>query len=124
MVIPGIGAAVTQWAMIDLTTRRPIDLSVLANKSTSLLDKEPPIERPRKVGAIEGETVDVKATPPPHESATSASEVDIEGTNKKTPLHVKEGCPKGGVVVFNFCRLIYCTKKRVNRFEILVYTRY
>jgi acyl-ACP thioesterase len=49
-----IGAAVTQWAMIDLATRRPLDLSVLADKNTSFVDREPPIERPRKIGAIEG----------------------------------------------------------------------
>ncbi len=45
-----IGAAVTLWAMIDLDTRRPLDLSSLANKGTSLVDRQPPIERPRKVG--------------------------------------------------------------------------
>ncbi len=48
-----IGAAVTLWAMIDLDTRRPLDLSPLSNKGTSLVDREPPIERPRKVGAFE-----------------------------------------------------------------------
>ena len=48
-----IGAAVTLWAMIDLDTRRPLDLSPLSNKATSLVDREPPIERPRKVGNIE-----------------------------------------------------------------------
>jgi acyl-ACP thioesterase len=48
-----IGAAVTQWAMIDLSTRRPLDLSALSNKSTSLVDREPPIEKPRRVGAFE-----------------------------------------------------------------------
>ncbi|MDR2913077.1 MAG: hypothetical protein LBV38_07325 [Alistipes sp.] len=47
-----IGAAVTQWAMIDLATRRPLDLSALSNKGTSLVDREPPVERPRKVGAL------------------------------------------------------------------------
>ncbi len=45
------GAAVTLWAMIDLDTRRPLDLSPLSGKATSLVDREPPIERPRKVGA-------------------------------------------------------------------------
>lgn len=48
-----IGAAVTQWAMIDLRTRRPLDLSALSNKSTSLVDREPPIEKPRKIGPFE-----------------------------------------------------------------------
>ncbi len=48
-----IGAAVTLWAMIDLDTRRPLDLSPLSNRATSLVDREPPIERPRKVGSFE-----------------------------------------------------------------------
>lgn len=48
-----IGAVVTQWAMIDLSTRRPLDLSALSNKGTSLVDREPPIERPRKIGAFD-----------------------------------------------------------------------
>ncbi len=48
-----IGAAVTLWAMIDLDSRRPLDLSPLSNKATSLVDREPPIEKPRKVGAVE-----------------------------------------------------------------------
>jgi acyl-ACP thioesterase len=48
-----IGAAVTLWAMIDLDTRRPLDLSPLSNKGTSLVDRQPPIEKPRKVGAFE-----------------------------------------------------------------------
>lgn len=43
------GAAVTQWAMIDLATRRPLDLSALSNKNTSLVDRDPPIERPRRL---------------------------------------------------------------------------
>lgn len=47
-----IGAAVTQWAMIDLSTRRPLDLSALSNKSTSLVDRQPPVEKPHKVGAL------------------------------------------------------------------------
>ncbi len=41
------------WAMIDLDTRRPLDLSSLSNKGTSLVDREPPIERPHKVGSFE-----------------------------------------------------------------------
>jgi acyl-ACP thioesterase len=51
-----IGAAVTLWAMIDLDTRRPLDLSSLSNRGTSLVDREPPIERPRKVGSMEPST--------------------------------------------------------------------
>jgi acyl-ACP thioesterase len=48
-----IGAAVTLWAMIDLDTRRPLDLSPLSGKATSLVDREPPIERPRKIGGFQ-----------------------------------------------------------------------
>lgn len=48
-----IGASVTQWAMIDLDTRRPLDLSHLANKKTSLVDREPPIALPAKVRPFE-----------------------------------------------------------------------
>lgn len=48
-----IGATVTQWAMIDLDTRRPLDLSNLSNKKTSLVDREPPIEKPHKIGPFE-----------------------------------------------------------------------
>ncbi len=48
-----IGAAVTLWAMIDLSTRRPLDLSPLSSKGTSLVDREPPVEKPRKVGNLE-----------------------------------------------------------------------
>ncbi len=48
-----IGAAVTLWAMIDLDTRRPLDLSPLSSKGTSLVDRQPPIEKPRKVGSFD-----------------------------------------------------------------------
>jgi acyl-ACP thioesterase len=48
-----IGAVVTQWAMIDLATRRPLDLSELSNKGTSLVDREPPIEKPSKIAPFE-----------------------------------------------------------------------
>ncbi len=48
-----IGAAVTQWAMIDLDTRRPLDLSALSDKQTSLVDREPPIDTPRRIGPFE-----------------------------------------------------------------------
>lgn len=51
-----IGAAVTLWAMIDLDTRHPLDLSALSEKGTSLVDREPPIERPRKIPAFECDT--------------------------------------------------------------------
>jgi acyl-ACP thioesterase len=48
-----IGAVVTQWAMIDLATRRALDLSELSNKGTSLVDREPPIDKPAKIAPFE-----------------------------------------------------------------------
>jgi acyl-ACP thioesterase len=48
-----IGAVVTQWAMIDLATRRPLDLSPLSNKGTSLVDREPTIAKPAKIAPFE-----------------------------------------------------------------------
>ncbi|MDR2882302.1 MAG: acyl-[acyl-carrier-protein] thioesterase [Alistipes sp.] len=48
------GAAVTLWAMIDLDTRRPLDLSSLSNRAGSLVDREPPVGRPLKVGPVDG----------------------------------------------------------------------
>jgi acyl-ACP thioesterase len=47
-----IGAAVTQWAMIDLDTRRPLDLSPLSSRTTSLVDRKPPIDKPRKIPSV------------------------------------------------------------------------
>jgi acyl-ACP thioesterase len=52
-----IGAAVTLWAMIDLSTRRPLDLSALSSRGTSLVDREPPIEKPRKVAQVASDEV-------------------------------------------------------------------
>jgi acyl-ACP thioesterase len=69
-----IGAAVTLWAMIDLDTRRPLDLSPLSNKATSLVDREPPIERPRKVGAPTADSVVVER---PY--AVRYSDIDFNG---------------------------------------------
>ncbi len=64
-----IGAAVTLWAMIDLDTRRPLDLSPLSNKATSLVDLEPPIERPHKIGPLSVR----RNNPTPWFTATSTS---------------------------------------------------
>ena len=47
-----IGKAVTQWAMIDLETRRPMDLSALSNRGASLVDRTPPIDVPKRVPAM------------------------------------------------------------------------
>lgn len=49
-----IGACVTNWAMIDLATRRALDLSELQNKSKSIVDRPSPIEPPRKVRKTTG----------------------------------------------------------------------
>ncbi len=71
-----IGAAVTLWAMIDLDTRRPQDLSALSNKGTSLVDREPPIERPRKVGTLDRNVSSTGRRPLPH-----VGEASREGDN-------------------------------------------
>lgn len=49
------GRVVTQWCMIDLTTRRPIDLttpSVAATYGRYLVDAPSPIEAPRRITGI------------------------------------------------------------------------
>ena len=51
------GAAVTHWAMIDLDSRQPMDLRQLEGAAASLVDREPPIDRPRKVAAVEADDV-------------------------------------------------------------------
>jgi acyl-ACP thioesterase len=71
-----IGAAVTLWAMIDLDTRRPLDLSPLSNKGTSLVDREPPIERPRKVGTFDR---DAGAGYTEHPYRVVYSDIDFNG---------------------------------------------
>lgn len=48
------GRVVTQWAMINFQTRRPVDLNELAEDYTSVLsDEASPCERPRKLHAVE-----------------------------------------------------------------------
>lgn len=48
------GRVVSQWAMINFETRRPVDLTQLADAYTSVLsDEESPCERPRKLRAAE-----------------------------------------------------------------------
>jgi acyl-ACP thioesterase len=66
-----VGAAVTQWAMIDLASRRPLDLSALSNRATSLVDREPPIEMPRRVGEC--------ASPLARPHTVAYSDVDFNG---------------------------------------------
>lgn len=86
-----IGAAVTQWAMIDLSTRRPLDLSALSNKGTSLVDREPPIEKPRKVGVFEC------AVERPHEVVYS--DIDFNGhvNSMKYLEWMADTMPAGGL---------------------------
>lgn len=53
-----IGYARTLWAAIDLTTRRPTDLSLLDNDLLSYIVDEPcPIEKPGKIQAAEHNTI-------------------------------------------------------------------
>lgn len=52
-----IGAAVTCWAMINLSTRRPMDLSSHPSYSTAVIEQPSPIEAPGKVQRIEPEIV-------------------------------------------------------------------
>ncbi len=73
-----IGAAVTLWAMIDLDSRRPLDLSPLSNKGTSLVDREPPIERPRKVGTF-GRRDDGDSSYAEHPYRVVYSDIDFNG---------------------------------------------
>ena len=47
------GRAVSQWAMIDLTTRSAVDLSGVGDAhADALVDAPPPTERPRKIRAV------------------------------------------------------------------------
>jgi len=46
--------ATTQWAMIDLTSRRPVDLRTVAEHVDALYPEEPPLERAGKLPATEG----------------------------------------------------------------------
>ena len=53
-----IGRVVTQWCMINLTTRRPVDLSMPAIADTYskyIVDAPSPIAAPQRLGAIEAE---------------------------------------------------------------------
>ena len=48
------GRVVSQWAMIDFRTRRPVDLDELAESYRSVLSDDPsPCDRPRKLHAVE-----------------------------------------------------------------------
>lgn len=48
------GRVVSQWAMINFETRRPVDLTQLAESYMTVLSEEPsPCERPRKLHTVE-----------------------------------------------------------------------
>ncbi|MEG1622986.1 MAG: thioesterase [Alistipes sp.] len=47
------GRAVTQWCMIDLTARTPVDLTKLVDEhNQSLVDRPSPIDKPRKIVGV------------------------------------------------------------------------
>lgn len=50
-----IGGACTQWAMIDLNTRGPLDLRTNPDYISAIREEEPPITRPTKVAKVDGE---------------------------------------------------------------------
>ncbi len=51
------GRAVSQWCMLDLNTRQPLDMSATADMHNQwIVDCPSPMERPRKVAAPKGES--------------------------------------------------------------------
>jgi acyl-ACP thioesterase len=50
-----IFAAVTQWAMIDISTRQPLDLRYVDEYNKYLCADQSPVENPRKIAAINPE---------------------------------------------------------------------
>jgi len=67
-----VGAAVTQWAMIDLATRRPLDLSTLEGREASLVLREPPISMPLRIAPLTGDFSQIPRT-------VAYSDVDFNG---------------------------------------------
>ncbi|MEE1099063.1 MAG: thioesterase [Alistipes sp.] len=54
-----LGRVVTQWCMINLTTRRPVDLSLPAIANTYgkyIVEESSPIDAPQRLGAIEADS--------------------------------------------------------------------
>lgn len=45
--------AATQWAMIDLTSRRPVDLRYIAEHADALCPEDPPVERAGKLAPLD-----------------------------------------------------------------------
>ena len=54
-----IFAAVTQWAMIDLSTRQPLDLRFTDEYKQYLCDEFSPIDSPRKIAPINPEKTEI-----------------------------------------------------------------
>jgi len=80
-----VGAAVTQWAMIDLATRRPLDLSALPGREASLVDREPPIAMPLRLvplaggGGAAGTGGDVAGVVTESRRTVAYSDIDFNG---------------------------------------------
>lgn len=52
------GRAVSQWCMLDYTTRRPVDMSIMAAAHEGhMVDAPSPCELPRRLGGVDGEAV-------------------------------------------------------------------
>ncbi len=52
------GRAVSQWCMLDFDTRMPVDMNTLAKvHDGTIVDCPSPCERPRRLGAVNGETI-------------------------------------------------------------------
>ena len=50
-----IGAAITNWAMIDMQTRQPLDLRTNTEYSNILITTQSPVEKPARILRIDGE---------------------------------------------------------------------
>ena len=52
------GRAVSQWCMLDFTTRRPVDMSIMAAAHEGhMVDAPSPCELPRRLASVEGEPI-------------------------------------------------------------------
>ena len=52
------GRAVSQWCMLDYSTRMPVDMSIMAAAHEGhMVDAPSPCERPRRLAAIDGEPI-------------------------------------------------------------------
>ena len=52
------GRAVSQWCMIDYSTRMPVDMNVMAKAHEgNMVDAPSPCERPRRIGVINSEPI-------------------------------------------------------------------